>query len=195
MSYHIYTTDGIILRRQAIGEANLLLSVLTRDLGLIFASAQAVRAQASKLRPAVQEFAHVTLSCVKGKSGWKATSAASTGSFYFDTPAQAHRVLAQMASVIQKLMPGEEPHPEVFDAVLSAFSFLPSVSEADIPDFECLLMLRLLYLLGYVEKDAGTEIFLSDTAMWNETLLREVAQDHLALVAVVNKGLAASNLA
>jgi recombinational DNA repair protein (RecF pathway) len=52
MSYHIYNTDGIVLKRVNFGESNALFYILTADLGLIISSAQAVRSHLSKLNSA-----------------------------------------------------------------------------------------------------------------------------------------------
>jgi len=193
MSYHMYTTEGIILRRQATGEANALLYILTRDLGLIVASAQAVRVASSKLRPAIQEYTYGLFACVKGKSGWKATNAVEKQNFFFSSPQYARRVLARAASVLQQMIPGEDPHPEIFEVVVSGFRSLGTTVSEDLAAFECLLMFRILYLLGYVEKNADTENFLSDTSDW-DSLLSEMKKEQARIVDLINKGMKASQL-
>jgi recombinational DNA repair protein (RecF pathway) len=75
MSYHVYTTEGIILKRTPFGEANILLHIFTKDLGLIIASARSARLSVSKLRTALQEGSFVIISCVKGKGGGEALTA------------------------------------------------------------------------------------------------------------------------
>ena len=133
MSYHIYTTDGIILKRTPFGEANILLHILTEDLGLIMASARSARLSVSKLRPALQEYAYVSVSCIKGKNGWKITNVVEKGSFYFDMPEHSHKVLAQVVWVLLKMIQGESVHPEIFQTVKSGFEFLKSLSEKERP--------------------------------------------------------------
>ena len=54
MSYHIYTTPGIVLRHRPLREADRVYIILTRDLGLIRASAIGVRKETSKLRGALE---------------------------------------------------------------------------------------------------------------------------------------------
>ncbi len=61
MSYHIYTTDGIVLKRTAYGEANIFVHVLTHDLGLIIASVQSARLSTSKLNSALSEYTFVSV--------------------------------------------------------------------------------------------------------------------------------------
>src|SRR3954468_15203265 len=104
MSYHIYTTNGIILKRTPFGEANILLHILTEDFGLIMASARSARLSVSKLRTTLQEYSFVSVSCIKGKNGWKITNAVDKGNFYFEYPDYTHKVLAQISSVLLKMI-------------------------------------------------------------------------------------------
>ena len=201
MSYHIYTTDGIILKRTAFGEANVLLHILTNELGLIMASARSARLSVSKLGPALQEYAHISVSCIKGKNGWKVTNVVEKGSFYFEYPEYSHQVVAQVATLLLKMITGEAPHPEIFQTVQSGFEFLKNVLQKDISNFETLMVLRILYELGYVSSHTHTqgnpvyvEVFLKNVTEWNSELLEEVAENKLVLVSLINKGLKESHL-
>jgi DNA repair protein RecO len=199
MSYHIYTTDGIVLKRQNFGESNSLFFILTADLGLIAAMAQAVRSHRSKLNSALQEYSLVSVSCVKGKNGWKVTNAISKESFFFGAPLSAQKLVSQISAVLVRMMPGEQKHREVFSVVANGFSELKNVLTKG--NFEILMMLRILYHLGYVEKNSQTENFLqsadnvdNETADWSEKILKEVASSKLELVRLINKGLEESQL-
>ena len=194
MSYHIYTTDGIILKRATFGEANILLYILTSELGLIIASARSARLSVSKLRGALQEYSFVSVSCVKGKNGWKITNVAEKGSFYFDYPEYSHKVISQVAAVLLKMIPGEAPHKEVFRTVRSGFEFLKSVKEEDIGNFETLLVLRILAELGYVVNDSDTQIFFTDKESWNTDLLGRIGENKRRVVELINKALKESQL-
>lgn len=194
MSYHIYTTEGIILKRTPFGEANVVLHILTEDLGLIIASARSVRLSLSKLRPALQEYTLVLLSCVKGKNGWKITNVVERDNFFFQYPKYSHRVLAQISSVLLQMITGESPHPEIFRTVESGFQFLKNVSEKDITSFETLMVLRVLHQLGYVVSDSNTKIFLKDMNDWNNNLLQEVEKNKKSVIALINKALKESHL-
>jgi recombinational DNA repair protein (RecF pathway) len=194
MSYHIYTTDGIILKRTTFGEANILLYILTADLGLIIASAQAARLSSSKLRSALQEYALVSVSCIKGKNGWKITNVIEKENFFFDYPTYSHRVLSQIAFVLLKMIQGESPHKEIFQTIKSGCDFLKSLSEKDVSNFEVLTVLRILYQLGYVEKSQKIVTFLKDTEEWNKLILDEVSQNKKDMVYIINKALKESQL-
>jgi len=206
MSYHIHTTDGIILKRATFGEANILLYVLTADLGLIIASARSARLAVSKLRPALQEYTHVSISVIHGKNGWKITNVVEKNNFYFDVPdedknpssraklATGRGVLARVASTLIQMIPGESEAPEIFYTVVSGLEFLKTISEKDIFSFETLAVLRILSELGYVVSDANTEIFLKEPNMWNPELLEKISEKKLAIVGIINKALKESQL-
>lgn len=206
MSYHVYTSEGIILKRTPFGEANILLHILTEDLGLIIASAQSARVSKSKLRGALQEYAHVSVSCVKGKNGWKVTNVAQKENFFFDCPeysrnpgsraehATGRRALAQVAALLMQFIPGEAPHPEIFQTVQSGFTYLLTLSEKDISSFEIVSVLRILFLLGYVAKDSDTEIFLENITEWGAILLEKAIEKRKKLLEIVNKSLILSHL-
>ncbi len=193
MSYHIYTTNGIILKRSPSKEANVVVHVLTQDLGLILASAQAARGASSKLRPGLQEYAEVTLSCIQGKNGWKITNVVSQSNYFFDMPEDSRRVLAQVCSVLVQMIPGEDPNKEVFETVSSGLHFLKSVSKEELPFFEILMMLRILFELGYVARNEETEEFLS-TREWKQSDFVRVQEKREKLLSLINKALKESQL-
>ncbi len=194
MSYHIYTTEGIILKRTTFGEANLMLYILTQDLGLIIASARSARVSASKLRPALQEYTRVTVSCVKGKGGWKVTNVAHIKNYYFDSPKYTHKVLAQVVSLLIKMMPGESVNKNIFDLVDSAFSELKNINNDDLESFETVVVLRILFELGYVARDGQTEKILENSKNWNKDIILDVTNNRRGIVSVINNALKESQL-
>lgn len=194
MSYHIYTTDGIILKRTTFGEANVLLHILTLDLGLIIASARSARLSVSKLRPALQEYNLVSVSCIKGKNGWKITNVVSKESFYFDSEEYTHKVISQIISVLLQMIQGEHPHKEIFEIVRDAFIFLKNVKKESLSNFEVLVVIRILHELGYVVNDFDTKIFFEKPIIWNEILLERVKENKTHLISLINKALRESHL-
>src|SRR3989338_3919171 len=75
MSYHIYTTRGIVLAERPIREADRIYTIITHDLGLIRAIAIGVRKEASKLRGNIEPFSLSSVSLVRGREYWRLTSA------------------------------------------------------------------------------------------------------------------------
>ena len=190
MSYHIYTTEGIILKRTSFGEANLLLYILTAELGLIIASARSARVSASKLRPALQEYTHVTVSCVKGKGGWKVTNVASIQ----NSPEYSHKTLAHIVSLLIKMMPGESHHPAVFEIVREAFVRAKDLKKENMEFFEIGVVLKVLFELGYVAKDSVSAKYIDTSNVFTTEMLENISVDKSMLVQVINNGLKESQL-
>ncbi len=193
MGYHIYTTDGIVLKRTAFGEANVLLHILTKDLGLIMASARSVRLDSSKLRSALQEYSFVTISSIKGKNGWKLTNAVEHTNYFFGRSEEQSKVLAQITAMIIKMIPGEAIHPEIFDVVKTGFDFLGELKGNQIKLFEILVVLRVLHQLGYVAGDDLGDL-LKNPTVWSVDLLDIAGTKKEVLISIINKALKESQL-
>lgn len=191
--YHIYTTEALVLKRKNFGEANVLVYLLTKDLGLIMASAQSVRSHKSKLSSALTEYSYITISLVKGKNGWKITNAISKENLFFDYPDFAKLIVAKISNVLIKLIAGEEKHPEIFETVLDGFIFLKNLGENEVSNFESLILLRLLYHLGYIAKNENIGLFLENNGL-NDEILQKVSEQKKEIITLINKGLKESQL-
>ncbi|HEY4528703.1 MAG TPA: recombination protein O N-terminal domain-containing protein [Candidatus Paceibacterota bacterium] len=134
MSYHIYTTKGLVLSSRGVGEADRIYSILTRDLGLIRARATAVRKAASKLRGALEPFSLTSVSLVRGKDYWRLTSAELIKKI------PKRETLARPLALLEKLVQGEAPHPELLNAI-----------EENFDSTESKLVSHILYHLGYLK--------------------------------------------
>lgn len=194
MSYHIYTTSSLILKRKNFGEADLMLYVLTKDFGLILASAKSARLLASKNKGFLQEYSFVSISCVKGKNGWKITNVVGEGDTFSDYRKGGQEILAKVSSVLIKMITGESPHREVFLTVKSGFEFLKNLEEKYVLNFEVLIVLRILFELGYVARDDNSEKFLNDMTHWDIDLLKKVEIEKRNLIDLINKALKESHL-
>lgn len=142
MSYYIYTTEGVILAEKPYGESDRVYSILTREFGLIRASALGIRKEASKLRGALEPFVLSQVSLVRGKEYWRATSAEAIKSISFSPG------IARPLVLLEKLVQGEAPNPELFDAVAQAITY-PDYSDEM---FEVHLVSKILYHLGYLKE-------------------------------------------
>lgn len=194
MSYHIYTTPGIILKRRTFGESDTVLYILTRDLGLIIASAKSTRLMVSKLRSGLQEYSVATISCIKGKNGWKITNVVSEKNLFFDYPDYAKKVLAQVAFMLTKGIVGELPQKEIFETVESGFRLLGSIQKENVNNLEVLMVLRVMHQLGYVALDSKTEGYIKDNTSWDLGLLEQVQNNKKSIIELINESLRESQL-
>ena len=83
MSHQHYHTEGLILKQTPIGEKHLLLSIFTRDFGLVRAKLKAGRSLASKMRFHASLFAWVEVSLIKTRGdAWKIVGLDSKASLF-----------------------------------------------------------------------------------------------------------------
>lgn len=136
MSYHIYTTKGIVLSARPLREADRVYSILTRDFGLIRASATGVRKEASKLRGSLEPFILANISLVRGKEFWRITSAEPL------RPIPATAGIGRPLALLERLVQGEAAHPELFEIV-----------EKHLFSEETTLVAHLLHHLGYLKQE------------------------------------------
>jgi len=141
MSYHIYTTPGIVLRHRPLREADRVYIILTRDLGLIRASAIGVRKETSKLRGALEPLSLSTVSLVRGKEYWRITSAI----FESAVPPE----FATPFSLLEKLITGESANPNLFDVIKKEVESYRSSDDM----FEPRLVSEILFYLGYMREE------------------------------------------
>lgn len=140
-------------------ESNCLYTLLTCDLGLIRAQAQGVRLLKSRLRYALEPYSFAEISLVRGKDIWRITSASFQRNIYSDLERDSRRlsVLLNVTSLIKRLIQGELPDPHLFTVIKEGFHTLVNVDlgPENIADLEVLIVLRILYVLGYIGSENG----------------------------------------
>jgi DNA repair protein RecO (recombination protein O) len=140
VSYHIYTTKGITLSYRPFKEADRIYSILTRDLGLIRATALGVRKEASKLRGSLEPVVLANVSLVRGKEFWRITSAES-----LDRIESRPERLKPLA-LLERLVQGEAAHPELFDVVEKFLTTAGTLNS------ETSFVAHILWQLGYIKE-------------------------------------------
>lgn len=192
MSYQIYTTEALILKRIPY-DNNVSYLLFTKDFGLISALATGVRKSESKLRYALQEYSVCQISLVKGKSTWRVTSAVLEKNLYVHTEVGAAKdVIARICTQVLRLVAGQEKDEQLFDTVLTGLRELSSAPASAIVSLEILIMLRMLHLLGYVS-EINTSVCIPYTTYDSKTL-ESVLDSKSIFVGHINKGLQESQL-
>lgn len=193
----MYHTPGLVLSSRGVGEANSLFSIFTRELGMIEASAQAVREVKSKLRFSLRDFSLSELSLVRGKQGWKITSAVLEGNFSdtYGPGSSSLLVAARISSLLQRLVAGEEKNDHLFDTVSTALHFLSAetLSEEELANAECILVLSILHELGYLQDESAFQPFVGDV-QWSRDLVRSAAPLRTKIIAQINTSLRESQM-
>ena len=170
--YQVYTTKAIIIKSTPVGEANKLYFLLTRELGFIKASAQSVRLEKSKLKGHLQDFCLVNISLVKGKEIWRITSVETVEQKPFVENLEKLVVVKNIFSLLLRLLHGEEKNEELFNSVETFYDFISKtkISNEDLKNLEVIVVLRILYFLGYFKDSSVLAPFATSTELSLELL-------------------------
>lgn len=193
--HHIFHTHGFILGSRNIGEANKMLTIYTREMGLIRCAAQGIRLNKSKLRFALQDFSYVKVDLVRGRDLWRVTSASSINSFsYALKDKQSHLLIARISKLIERLCDGEEANEKIFDDFVQSI-YLMNDEQISIEKREALelhLVLRIMNTLGYV----GDSEILSDylALPFDKVKIEDLLKERKSIIAHINKAMNESGL-
>lgn len=211
--YAIHTTPGFIIESRPRGEAGKLLSIFTRDLGLVLASAQGIRLEKSKLRYHTQEFSLGEFSFVRGKEFWRLTGAGGVqevGSRNQEFGIRnkelwrAQEIIPRIALLLKRLLRGEEAHLELFEHISGAICFLQNedgvtgsaqarLTDEQLRTLESLIVFRIVHMLGYVGADKGLDVQIIEEPLSIELISKAMAH-RTAMNMHINKALRESQL-
>jgi len=195
MAHHIYHTPAIVLKTKSLGEYNQMVSLLTKDVGVVYAIAQGIRKEQSKLRYSVQDYAQVNASLVRGRTVWRVTGAQEIENvFYAVRESEAKkRVLAHLAALIQRLVQGEEENEALFAIMCAAQGATKDVEEQYVMSVESISVIRILHALGYIHADSKISPFITDYT-FHDKILKDADDMKKELISEINRALIASHL-
>jgi DNA repair protein RecO (recombination protein O) len=169
----VYRTEGIILKRSDVGEADRILSILSRDRGIVKTIARASRLPLSKLGCFLDLYSHVDIALAEGKTFDVVTEVKTIDAFSSLRTNVLHNMYASHIAelVIRASHGGDSGSPGLFELVLETYTFLNTAAPAllVLPSFR----LKFLSLFGYAlelyecaschEKLKNTTNYLSPT--------------------------------
>ena len=163
MSYQTYTTEAIVCGSFAHNTADKSFLLFTKNAGMLYASARSVREERSRQRYALQDFSLITVSLIKGKTGWRIGSVDTLGNL-FDAALtrQARGSVVRILKLLRRFLQGEDPHPMLYDEMVTALRY---VADAHIPErsaAEEIIEARVLYELGYMSETTPLQALLTD---------------------------------
>ena len=192
--HHIYHTEGLILGSKNFNEAGRYYSIFTRDLGMIYASAQGVRKMSSKLRFVLQDFTYVKVDLVQGKDFWRVTSASKTnelGGIYKNK--ETFIIFYNIASLLKRLLAGVEPNEVLFTDLIKGLSVLEKVeNKDDLQNIEAVIVLRILNNLGYIGGSEKLQDLVKSP--FESELIYEVSKSRTEVLNQINKALKETHL-
>lgn len=192
--HHIYHTEGIILGSKNFGECGRFYSIFTRDLGMVYASAQGVRKVSSKLRFILQDFSYIKLDLVQGKDFWRITSAGKTNMLeQLVKNSGTFEVFFNIAKLLKRLLAGVERNEVLFVDLINNLSILEKIEKReDLRNIEAIIVLRILNNLGYI---GGNEILQNlIKSPFEENLIFEFSKSRSQVLNQINKALKETHL-
>ena len=191
--HHIYHTEGLILGSKNFGEAGKYYSIFTRDLGMVYASAQGVRKMSSKLRFILQDFAYVKIDLVQGRDFWRVTSASKMNLLgQLTHNSQTFEVFYNIASLLKRLLAGIEPNETLFVDLVNGLAVLEKAKIGDLRNIEAILVLRILNNLGYVGGDEKLQNLVKSP--FEPDLIFEASKSRREILNQINKALKETHL-
>lgn len=192
--HRIYITDAIVLGKRFSGEATTTLALLTRELGLVRASARSARVEKSKLRYGLQLLTRGRYSLVRGKHEWRLTGVEQVSREYLSPQLPKRLAFGRISKLLLRLVAGEEHTPALYTSVSEGFSYLASAETGtDAEAIECVLVLRILAHLGYLPQRQELLPFVADS-LFSLELTAQAAKSRALLIKTINESLGATGL-
>lgn len=192
MAHRIYTQDGVVLKKEGIGEKSISALILTPDFGLVRLRAQSARDPKGKLRFALEPLTFGSFSFISGRHGARLVGAQAHEHLL---PLQLHagrRALGSITRLLVRLLPGEEGHRDLFKGIVDGFRFMKDLPEGQIAYAECALVLSILRELGYLPDDPTLSRFAS--VPLSTELLAELEHTKPHAVRTINEVLSSTGL-
>jgi DNA repair protein RecO len=190
--HHIYHTEGLILGSKNYGETGKCYFIFTRELGMVYASAQGVRKMSSKLRFVLRDFGHIRVDLIRGKDFWRLTSASKTNQLEnLEKNKEKLAILVNISNLLRRLLAGEEGDEFLFDDLLNGLVFLEK-AKSDFHNIEVVIVLRILYNLGYL--GINNKLNAMVRSPYEENLVLEASKSRVDILFEINKALGETQL-
>lgn len=184
---HKYSSEVLVLGRHPYNEAGSVLSLLSRDLGLIHARAEGVRRSGARLAHALQTLSLTHATLVRGKEVWRVTGATLEKEYVRELGSSARNRIARVSGLLQRILAREDADERIFECFHEFLQALTTLKEEEQNAAETLVVLRILSILGFDAGDPIPEGYGPDARAY-------VDAHHKQLIARVNKGIAATGL-
>jgi DNA repair protein RecO len=197
MSHTKYHTDALILSGVDTGEADRFIQMLTRDFGLLGVHARGVRKASSKQRPYLQNLFFSKVSLVRGRNIWRLVHVEESKDSVATNRTPSERVIAsRVGRILRRFIQGEEFNPALFDSIKYGLLHLrkEGIADQDVHTVENLIVLRILFYLGYVSQDEIDSTLLENTASYSESSLGRALQNRQLIDSIIYQAMEESGL-
>lgn len=193
--HHIYHTNGFVLSSRNKGEANKMLTVYTREMGLVRAMVQGIRLHKSKLRFSLQDFSYANIDFVRGKDVWRITSARNISTFpYARSSKDSLLIIARISKLLERLCDGEESNEKIFDDFIQVLHLLDdiNISKKSREALELHVVLRIMDSLGYIGESEMLSQYMGGSIDLDKTEI--LLKERQSIISHINKALNESQL-
>ncbi|MDD5606071.1 MAG: DNA repair protein RecO [Patescibacteria group bacterium] len=143
-------TAGIVIRKINVGEADRILTILTRDRGKLRVVARGVRKPRAKLAGFTDMFAYNELELAEGKNFDVVTSAVTVERFVGDqTPLETIGVMYYCCELVDKLIEEQSEIKGSFELLRDTLQFL-KYHDASVLLVKSYFEMKMLLVLGFV---------------------------------------------
>lgn len=153
MASEFYQTEGIVLNRKEVGEADRMVTLFTKDFGLVKLLAKGARHAHSKLNPSLNLFSHIRVAFVSGREIWHLTDAEATR--YFDSifgTEEKLNLLGRISKFLERFLRPDTKETALWETVHPLLIFLERAPAAWSRDIEVLFYAKALFSLGHLDE-------------------------------------------
>jgi DNA repair protein RecO (recombination protein O) len=187
--HNIFVTEGVVLQKQERGEASTRVAVLTRERGLLRATARSARLERSKLRYGLEPLTMARFSFIQGRREWRLVGVEEVRRACCAKDPYALPASARIARLLLRLTPQGEPSQVLYGTIAEGFAALRGPHAAEV---EIVVVLRILSHLGYLPESPALAPFIEGD-FTIELSARTLASRAL-LIRTINESLQASGL-
>ena len=150
MSYKTYITEALVCGSICNNTSDKNYLLFSKEAGMLWCSARSIREERSKQRCAMQEFSHIRVSLIKGKSGWRVGSTEALGNAFLQVEHRTQRALINfVVTQLRRYVHGEIPLAQVYEDVCEILTNSELFLEKS-ASVQKVFLVRLLSELGYV---------------------------------------------
>lgn len=151
-------TEGIVLKSQKYGEADLIVTYLTSDKGIIKAFAKSPRKTKSRFGSSLEPLTHARISLWGKEQSTipKITQSDIINSFYRIRENYHDFIsLSKLCEILLSLTPVELPNKRIFSFFLNILQFITSSEKERKDALHLIAQVRLLATIGYAPRLSG----------------------------------------
>ena len=155
------------------GEADKVLTVFTKEFGMLRLFARGTRRSGSKLNKFLNIFSHARFGFVSGRDSWHLIDAENFEYFNEIYSEEKIKILGNAANFIERFHKGEAPDKVIYSLILSYIKFLEMASDDSLEDLERVFKAKVLLVLGYL----NDEELITGAGPENRDKLAEILHD------------------